>query len=224
MIPATLSGSAAPGRTTGSQLPAVALALLVLLLVSIASLFIGAKSIAPAVVWHSLNGHLHSADATLIVEARLPRTLAGLLVGLALGGAGAVIQALTRNPLADPGILGVNAGASFAMVLGITLFNVSGMGGWLGLAWAGALLTSVAVWLIGSLGGGRINPVRLTLAGVALTAVLNGFTSSIAFETMGLSPSSVQPASVVSRIAAIAVSLIASTSPSSTACAGGRSP
>ncbi|KQN63573.1 Fe(3+)-siderophore ABC transporter permease [Erwinia sp. Leaf53] len=179
MSPAILSGSSAPDRASRSRLPAIALALLVLLLVSIASLFIGAKSIAPAVVWHSLSGQLHSADATLIIEARLPRTLAGLLVGLALGGAGAVIQALTRNPLADPGILGVNAGASFAMVLGITLFNVSGMAGWLGLAWTGALLASVAVWLIGSLGGGRVSPVRLTLAGVALTAVLNGFTSSV---------------------------------------------
>ncbi|MFS2225030.1 Fe(3+)-siderophore ABC transporter permease [Pantoea sp. B65] len=153
--------------------------LLLLLLLSIASLLLGAKTISPTDVWLSLTGQLQNADSVIVVDARLPRTIAGILAGLALGGAGAVIQALTRNPLADPGILGVNAGASFAIAVGISLFGVSGMTGWLGFAWGGALLASLAVWLIGSPGGGRGNPVRLTLAGVALTAVLAGMTSSL---------------------------------------------
>lgn len=153
--------------------------LLLLALVAVASLTIGAKSISPIVVWHSLTGQLDTADSTIILHARLPRTLAGLIVGLALGGAGAVIQALTRNPLADPGILGVNAGASFAIVIGITCFGINSMTAWLGFAWIGVLVTSLAVWLIGTLSGGRINPIRLTLAGVALSAVLTGLSSSI---------------------------------------------
>ncbi|MCW1874254.1 Fe(3+)-siderophore ABC transporter permease [Erwinia sp. INIA-01] len=162
-----------------ARLSGVAICLALLLLVSLASLMIGARSIAPSVVWQSLFGQMQGPDSTIIFNARLPRTLAGLLVGLALGGAGAVIQALTRNPLADPGILGVNSGASFAMAVGITLFGVNSMAGWLGFAWGGALAASIAVWLIGTLSGGRVNPIRLTLAGVALSAVLGGFTSSL---------------------------------------------
>lgn len=162
-----------------SRSAGVIICLILLAVVSLASLMLGAKSIAPALVWQSLSGQLTNADSIIILNARLPRTLAGVLVGLALGGAGAVIQALTRNPLADPGILGVNAGASFAMAVGITVFGVSGMAGWLGFAWGGALIASIAVWAIGTLSGGRVNPVRLTLAGVALSAVLGGLTSSL---------------------------------------------
>ncbi|KAA8997689.1 Fe(3+)-siderophore ABC transporter permease [Affinibrenneria salicis] len=169
------SASAHPYR----HLSGIALSLLLLALAVVASLMLGAKSIAPQVVWHSLTGQLHNADSTIILNARLPRTLAGIIVGIALGGAGAVIQALTRNPLADPGILGVNAGASFAIVIGITCFGITSMAAWLSCAWLGVLASSLIVWMIGTLSGGRINPVRLTLAGVALSAVLTGFTTSI---------------------------------------------
>lgn len=180
-LPHTLPGTmpVAAGSHGLSRIGGIILCLLLLLLMSLASLMLGAKSIPPAVVWQSLCGQLNNADSIIILNARLPRTLAGLLVGVALGGGGAVIQALTRNPLADPGILGVNAGASFAIVLGITLFGVSSMAGWLVFAWSGALLASVAVWAIGTLGAGRMNPLRLTLAGVALSAVLGGLTSSL---------------------------------------------
>ncbi|WJV61188.1 Fe(3+)-siderophore ABC transporter permease [Pectobacteriaceae bacterium CE70] len=153
--------------------------LLIIVVVVAASLILGAKSIPLDVVWSSLTGQITNADSTIILAARLPRTLAGIIVGIALGGAGAVIQALTRNPLADPGILGVNAGASFAIVIGITVFGINSMGSWLGFAWAGVFVTSLIVWVIGTLSGGRVNPVRLTLAGVALSAVLMGITSSI---------------------------------------------
>lgn len=161
------------------RLSGVVIAVCAIALVAVASLMLGAKSIPPQTVWLSLTGQVSNADSTIILYARLPRTLAGIIVGMALGGAGAVIQALTRNPLADPGILGVNAGASFAIVIGITLFGITGMASWLGFAWAGVLITSIAVWVIGTLSGGRINPVRLTLAGVALSAVLTGMTSAI---------------------------------------------
>ena len=151
-----------------------------LLLVMAASLALGATAIPLAEVWQAL-GHSCSEPACLIVrEARLPRTLAGLLAGAALGVAGTLMQALTRNPLADPGILGVNAGASFAVVLGIALFGASGPEQYLGYAFGGALLASLVVLLAGIAGGGGFNPMRLVLVGVALGAMLEGISSGIA--------------------------------------------
>lgn len=121
------------------------LAGLLLALASIAtlSLCVGAKPIALAVVADSLFGAASHPDAVIVREGRLPRTLLGLLVGAALGAAGALIQALTRNPLADPGILGVNAGASFVVVLGIALLGGVTPDTQLWLPCAGALAASV---------------------------------------------------------------------------------
>jgi len=156
------------------------LMLLLLLVFCALSLFTGSKFIAPEVVWAALNGQINSSESTIVWDLRLPRTLAALVAGVALGGAGALIQALTRNPLADPGILGVNAGASLAIVLGITFFGLSSPSDWLVAACVGALVTSLFVWGIGVLPASKLDPVRLTLAGIALSAVLSGITSSIA--------------------------------------------
>ncbi|MDU3788242.1 MAG: iron chelate uptake ABC transporter family permease subunit, partial [Serratia marcescens] len=93
--------------------------------------------------------------------------------------AGALIQALTRNPLADPGVLGINAGASFAVVIGIMFFGAATTESYMAYAFVGAALTTLLVYLIGTLAGGRINPVRLTLAGVAIGAVLLGITTGL---------------------------------------------
>lgn len=161
------------------QLIAIAASGMLLLLLLALSLMLGAKSIAIHDVSLALTTHCGSADCVIVREARLPRTLAGLLAGCALGLAGALMQSLTRNPLADPGILGVNAGAGFAVVLGIALFGADSPADWLGFAFVGALLASLLVALTGALGGGRVNPVRLTLAGVALGAVLEGLTSGL---------------------------------------------
>lgn len=152
---------------------------MLLLLLLALSLMLGAKSIALHDVTHALFSSCTSADCVIVRDARLPRTLAGLLAGIALGIAGALMQSLTRNPLADPGILGVNAGAGFAVVIGIALFGADSPLDWLGFAFAGALIASLLVALTGALGGGRVNPVRLTLAGVALGAVLEGLTSGL---------------------------------------------
>ena len=154
--------------------------LLLLILASALSLSIGAKPLPAAVVLEALSGGCQSADCAIVLDARLPRTLAGLLAGGALGLAGALMQTLTRNPLADPGILGVNAGASFAIVLGAALFGFSTPQEQLVLAFSGALFASLIVAFTGSQGGGQLSPVRLTLAGVALAAVLEGLTSGIA--------------------------------------------
>ncbi|WP_313383498.1 Fe(3+)-siderophore ABC transporter permease [Pantoea sp.] len=161
------------------HLIAIAASGMLLLLLLALSLMLGAKSIAIHDVSLALTTSCGSADCVIVREARLPRTLAGLLAGCALGLAGALMQSLTRNPLADPGILGVNAGAGFAVVLGIALFGADTPADWLGFAFVGALLASLLVALTGALGGGRVNPVRLTLAGVALGAVLEGLTSGL---------------------------------------------
>ncbi|NDL63836.1 Fe(3+)-siderophore ABC transporter permease [Acerihabitans arboris] len=150
-----------------------------LALLMAASLFIGAKTIPSDQVLPALTGACRSPDCIIILNSRLPRMLAGLLAGIALGLSGALMQTLTRNPLADPGILGVNAGAGFAVVLGITFFGAGSIDRYLWFAFAGALAAALLVALIGAVGGGRLNPIRLTLAGVALGAVLDGMASGI---------------------------------------------
>ncbi|MCL5497381.1 Fe(3+)-siderophore ABC transporter permease [Escherichia coli] len=156
------------------------LGLVILLIVAMAlSMLVGAKAMPASVILDALTGTCQSADCTIIRDARLPRTLAGLLAGGALGLAGALMQTLTRNPLADPGLLGVNAGASFAIVLGAALFGAASPVEQLALAFCGALVASLIVVFTGSQGGGQLSPVRLTLAGVALAAVLEGLSSGI---------------------------------------------
>jgi ferric enterobactin transport system permease protein len=165
--PAALRAVAVPG-------------LLILLTIAAAlSLLVGAKPLPVNVVSDALFGSCQSADCLIVLDARLPRTLAGLLAGAALGLAGALMQTLTRNPLADPGILGVNSGASFAIVLGAALFGLSSPQEQLMLAFCGALVASLLVAFTGSQGGGQLSPVRLTLAGVALAAVLEGLSTGI---------------------------------------------
>ncbi|HGS5935701.1 TPA: Fe(3+)-siderophore ABC transporter permease [Klebsiella pneumoniae] len=166
--------------TTAVRSVAVPGLLLLLALAAALSLTIGAKSLPIGTVFIAFSGTCQSADCTIVLDARLPRTLAGLLAGVALGLAGALMQTLTRNPLADPGLLGVNSGASFAIVLGAALFGITSPQGQLLLAFCGALCASLLVAFTGSQGGGQLSPVRLTLAGVALAAVLEGLSNGIA--------------------------------------------
>ncbi|GAB3959835.1 iron chelate uptake ABC transporter family permease subunit [Micromonospora vulcania] len=120
-----------------------------------------------------------SRDSLIVTEVRIPRTLIGLLAGVALGLAGAIIQAVTRNPLADPGILGVNAGAGLAVVIGISVFGVTSLTGYVWFGFAGAAVAAVVVYTIGSLGRGGATPVKLAIAGTALTAALLSFTTAV---------------------------------------------
>ncbi|MCB1002092.1 MAG: iron chelate uptake ABC transporter family permease subunit [Acidimicrobiales bacterium] len=151
-----------------------------LFLALLASLAVGAKSIPLGTVIEAFTDYDRTNSDHLVVrELRLPRTIVGLLVGAALGVSGGVMQAVTRNPLADPGILGVNAGASFTVVIGIWGF---GVGSTLGLVWfafIGAAVASVVVYLLGSIGRGGATPVRLALSGAALSALLFAFTRAI---------------------------------------------
>ncbi|MFT4213693.1 MAG: iron chelate uptake ABC transporter family permease subunit [Microbacterium sp.] len=140
----------------------------------LASLAFGANPLGVTAVWHGL-WHPDDSDASIIVwTLRLPRTIVGVVVGAAFGVAGALIQALTRNPLADPGILGVNAGAGFAITIGVGMFGLSGIAGYIWFAFLGAAAATILVYVIGTAGRGTVSPVTLVLAGVALSAVLNG--------------------------------------------------
>lgn len=150
-----------------------------LLCACVLSLTVGAKPIALRVVVESLSGISHGTDGVIVLQGRVPRTLLGLMAGSALGLAGALIQALTRNPLADPGLLGVNAGASFAMVLCIALFASTSPAVLLPAAFAGALGATALIYLIGTERGAPADPARFVLAGVALAAVLGGFSSAL---------------------------------------------
>jgi iron complex transport system permease protein len=130
-------------------------------------------------VWASLLQDTGS-EADLIVRGlRVPRTIAGVLVGMALGLAGALMQALTRNPLADPGILGVNAGAACAVVLAIAYLGITQLDQYVWFALLGAGVATVVVYLLGSAGSGSASPVRLVLAGAAVTAMLTGVISAV---------------------------------------------
>lgn len=147
--------------------------------ITLASVAIGTKNIAPATVLHDLMSNGGSDDALIIRSLRLPRTLVGLSVGVALGAAGALMQALTRNPLADPGILGVNAGGAAAVVTAIGILGVQSPSGYVWFALFGAGAAAVVVYLLGSAGHSAGTPIRMTLAGAAVTAALTAFVAGL---------------------------------------------
>jgi iron complex transport system permease protein len=152
--------------------------LAVLAVAFLLSLANGANPIPYADVWDAI-WHRGDNEASWIVwDQRLPRTVIGLLTGAAFALAGALIQALTRNPLADSGILGVNAGAGLAVTVGVGVLGISSINQYIWFSFLGAAATTVLVYIIGVAGGARgANPATLVLAGVALGAVFGGITS-----------------------------------------------
>ena len=126
----------------------------------------------------ALGGH-HATIGEAAVQARVPRTVLGALVGAALGVAGAAMQGVTRNPLADPGILGVSNGAALAVVTGIVFVGISNPYAYIGFALVGAIAAAVVVYLIGSLGRGGATPLKLALAGAATSAAFASLISAL---------------------------------------------
>jgi len=156
------------------------LALLVLLvLAALASIVVGARWIPLAHVWSAVVAPTGGHDDVVVRSLRVPRTGLGVVVGVALGVAGAVIQGHTRNPLADPGLLGVSAGAAFAVCLAVYAFDIPSGTGSVAFALGGALVASVVVFALGTLGGGGGTPVTLALAGAAVTAFLGALTNAL---------------------------------------------
>jgi iron complex transport system permease protein len=151
----------------------------VLFVIALTSVAYGAKPIPFGTVLDSFFDFTGSNDHLVIRELRIPRTLIGLIVGVALGAAGVVMQGVTRNPLADPGIFGIEAGAGLAVVIAINVFGVNSLSQYVWFAFVGAAIASFVVYGLGSLGRDGATPVKLALAGAALTALFSSLTSAI---------------------------------------------
>ncbi len=146
----------------------------------VASLTLGSRTLAPAEVMDALRAYDRHNDLHLIVrEMRLPRTLVAILAGLALGLAGAIMQAVTRNPLAEPGLLGINAGAALAVIGAAATFGMASLADYVWFAFAGAGLAGAAVFMLGQAHETATNPVRLVLAGAGLSVLLGSVTGVI---------------------------------------------
>jgi iron complex transport system permease protein len=145
----------------------------------VASLAVGSLPVPFAEVVAAFTAFDGSDAHTIVRDLRVPRTEVGLLVGAALGAAGALMQGVTRNPLAEPQILGINAGAAFAVVLAIKLLGVSSVTGYAAFALVGAGAAAAAVFALGASGRGGPTPIRLALAGAVLATLLVSLTSAV---------------------------------------------
>lgn len=165
-------------RTSASRLlGAQALAAIFFLALCLASLLIGSRTVSPAALVEALAGRGGDDLNTLLWEVRLPRTIAALLVGAALAWAGTLMQGMTRNPLADPGLLGVSSGAAFAVTIAMTWFGVRSATGIAGSAVAGAAIVTAAVLALGL--RGAASGTKLVLAGVAFSMTVSGVQSAV---------------------------------------------
>ncbi len=152
---------------------------LLILTTTALSITVGSRDISLETVWQALTAFdPTNTEHLLIRQSRIPRALIAVVVGLALGTAGTIMQSLTRNPLAEPGLLGINSGAAAAIAVGISFFGIVSVSGYLVLGLIGAAIASALVFLLGGVRRGT-NPVRLVLSGAALTAVLSALTQIV---------------------------------------------
>lgn len=156
--------------------PTRAIALLVVLALLAFLLSVSVGSVGVVVPWAALDAE-HPSYA--LAAARLERTVTGCCVGAALALSGALLQGLTRNPLADPGLLGITAGATIGMVLAVGVWGVTALSGYLWFSFIGAALAAIAVHLLAGLGGGAATPGRIVIAGAAVTAALTSWTTAL---------------------------------------------
>ena len=155
------------------------LLLLVLIFVSILSLSMGSKPLPFETVWQALTGVSSATFETAVVMERIPRTIFGIVAGAALALSGCVMQSITRNPIADPSILGINTGASLAVVIGISFFSISSAQQYIWLAFLGALVTAIFVYGIAIAGNGGATPMKLALAGAATSTALASLVNTV---------------------------------------------
>ncbi|GAB3881694.1 FecCD family ABC transporter permease [Terrabacter terrigena] len=173
-----VTATAAARSGGASRVPVVVLVVLLVAAV-LASIAFGSKATGLGDVLQVLTGRGDAVADRGIIEARVARTAVGFVVGAALAVAGAAMQGLTRNPLADPGLLGVNAGAALAVVVAIAVFGVGSLTGYVWWAMGGAGLAAVLVHALAALAGRGMTPLRLTLAGAAVTAGLASWSSGL---------------------------------------------
>ncbi|WP_274563380.1 FecCD family ABC transporter permease [Streptomyces spiramyceticus] len=170
MSAATISSPRA--ALVGRRIGWTAAAVVALLLAVLLSLAVGARHIAPGEVFDALLYGGTSEGAEIVRSLRVPRTVVGLMVGAALALAGTVIQGITRNPIGDPGVLGISQGAAVGVVLAIAFAGVHSLSGYVWFAFIGAGVASVAVYAVASSGRGGASPLKLALAGAAINALL----------------------------------------------------
>ncbi|WP_103510391.1 iron ABC transporter permease [Streptomyces sp. SM13] len=165
-------------RPAGERLLWVLLSVLALAAVMVASVAFGSRDVP----WSDVVAALGGADDTLgraAATKRVPRTVLAVVIGAALGLAGGVMQGVTRNPLADPGILGVNMGASLAVVTAVAFFGLTSPTGYIWVAIVGAALSALFVYTVGTLGRGGTTPLKLALAGAATSAAFASLVSAV---------------------------------------------
>jgi iron complex transport system permease protein len=161
-----ISPAPATCQRTGIRIGGLLACAAAVVLLCFLSMAIGTRTIPIGTVWDAIAQHDPSnTDHLVVMELRLPRTILGLLVGASLGLAGGVMQGVTRNPLADPGILGVNSGAALFVVIAIAVFHVSSILGYVWFAFAGAGPAAVVVYCVASLGREGATPVKLAPPG-----------------------------------------------------------
>lgn len=174
-------------RTRGSGSAPARRALLLLVgaavftvVAAVAGIGLGSHPVSPATILRALVDYDPAQDDHLIVmESRLPRIVLGVVVGAALGAAGTLMQSLTRNPLADPGILGVNAGAALSVTIGIGYFGITSVSGYIWLSFVGAGAAAVLVYALGAAHRSAATPVRIALAGTAVSIAITAVTQMV---------------------------------------------
>ena len=175
--PARVKDSVVQGRKLGRRLAWLALLALLLVVTVVASLLFGSNNLPPDQVVGVLTGKASEEARTIVMEQRVPRTLVGIIVGAALAIAGSLMQSLTRNPLAEPGLMGVNAGASVAVIGSVVAFGVMGIWQYMIAATIGGALAAMLVYTLGRGRDGSI--VKLALAGVAISAALSALAQGL---------------------------------------------
>lgn len=143
----------------------------------LASLSFGSRHIEFSQVINALRDSGDVSFNALVVRERIPRTVFSIIAGASLGISGALMQSITRNPIADPSILGVNMGASLFVVAGITFFNINSSNEYIWFALVGAGVAAICVYAIASIGAGGMTPIKLALAGSAISAILSSLVS-----------------------------------------------
>lgn len=158
----------------------LAIGFIIMILFMLASMSFGRTTIGWSDVYQSfVHYDLSSSDQIIVQTSRVPRTFIAAAVGACLAVAGSLIQGLTRNPLADPNVLGINFGASFFVVFAVTVLSVSSLPVLTGISFAGAALAALAVYVMGSLGRDGLTPLKIILAGAALSALFSSFTQGM---------------------------------------------
>lgn len=163
-----------PGAGSLSRAAILFLLIATVVVLTFVGFFVGSGDYSVSDAWRALFGEGDPTTLEVIRNNRVPRTLLAVLVGIALGASGAIMQGLTRNPLADPGILGVNSGAYFAMVVAAVAFGISSISGYMVAAMVGAFAAATLVYVVGSRGISGASPEKLVLTGVAAGSIFSG--------------------------------------------------